>query len=75
MIDDIVLHRDALNALCRRFPVRRLDLIGSAARDDFDPGRSDVDFPAEFDRARPPVDTRGSKRGWLCLKRDLNVLL
>jgi predicted nucleotidyltransferase len=36
--------------LCRRFHVRRLDLFGSAARGDFDPERSDIDFLVEFDR-------------------------
>jgi predicted nucleotidyltransferase len=30
--------------------VRRLNLFGSAARGDFDPQRSDVDFLVEFDR-------------------------
>jgi uncharacterized protein len=45
-IDD---HRAALEELCRRYRVRRLFLFGSAARDDFDPIRSDVDFLVEFE--------------------------
>ncbi len=53
MIDEIALHRDALQALCRRFHVHRLDLFGSAARGDFDPQRSDIDFLVEFDRSAP----------------------
>jgi predicted nucleotidyltransferase len=53
MIADIVLHRDEVRDLCRRFHVRRLDLFGSAARGDFDPARSDLDFLVEFDRGRP----------------------
>lgn len=48
MIADIVLHREQLRALCRRFHVRRLDVFGSAARGDFDPARSDIDFLVEF---------------------------
>jgi predicted nucleotidyltransferase len=36
MIPDISLHRGELRQLCRRFRVRRLDVFGSAARDDFD---------------------------------------
>jgi uncharacterized protein len=48
MIADISLHREELRDLCRRFHVRRLDVFGSAARGDFDPGRSDVDFLVEF---------------------------
>ena len=53
MIDDIELHREELRALCRRPHVRRLDLFGSAARGDFDPEQSDLDFLVEFDRGAP----------------------
>lgn len=53
MIADIASHREELHALCRRYHVRRLDLFGSAARDDFDPTRSDLDFLVEFDRNSP----------------------
>ena len=42
-----------LRKLCRRFHVRRLDLFGSAARGDFDPKRSDVDFVVEFEKNAP----------------------
>jgi predicted nucleotidyltransferase len=49
-IDD---HRAALEELCRRYGVRRLFLFGSAARDDFDPGRSDVDLLVEFEALAP----------------------
>lgn len=41
----------ALQALCRRFGVRRLDLFGSAATGRFDPDRSDLDFLIEFEKA------------------------
>jgi predicted nucleotidyltransferase len=40
--------RDELAALCGRLGVRRLELFGSAARDDFDEGRSDLDFLVEL---------------------------
>jgi predicted nucleotidyltransferase len=40
---------NALASLCRQFDVRRLRLFGSAATDDFDPARSDVDFLVEFE--------------------------
>ena len=53
MIDQIALRRQELQALCRRFHVRRLDLFGSAARGDFDPGHSDIDFLVDFDRSAP----------------------
>ena len=37
--------RGAIEAIARRYGVRRLEVVGSAAReDDFDPEHSDVDF-------------------------------
>jgi hypothetical protein len=37
-----------VEALCRKFLVRRLDLFGSATSDRFDPLRSDLDFLIEY---------------------------
>ena len=37
-----------MHALCARYCVSRLELTGSAARDDFDPETSDLDFLLEF---------------------------
>ena len=51
MIAEILSHREELDELCRRFHVRRLDLFGSAAGDDFDAERSDLDFLVEFEPA------------------------
>ena len=34
--------------MCLRFHVLRLDVFASAARGEFEPGRSDVDFLVEF---------------------------
>lgn len=48
MTDLISQHRQRLDDLCRKYDVRRLDLFGSAARTDFDPTRSDLDFIVEF---------------------------
>ena len=72
MIDEIALRRDELRAVCRRFHVRRLDLFGSAARGDFDPQRSDVDFLVEFDRTHPDAL---SLRTYFGLKEALEGLL
>ncbi len=47
LLDD---KRAQIEELCRQFRVRRLDVFGSAIREDFDPDRSDVDFVVEFDR-------------------------
>jgi predicted nucleotidyltransferase len=41
-------HRAELGDLCRRFHVARLELFGSAATDEFDPQRSDLDFLVTF---------------------------
>ena len=49
MHPSIAAHRDQIEALCRRFHVKRLEVFGSAARGDFDPERSDVDFLVEFE--------------------------
>jgi predicted nucleotidyltransferase len=38
----------ALEDLCLRYRVARLDLFGSALRDEFDPATSDFDFLVEF---------------------------
>jgi predicted nucleotidyltransferase len=46
---DVADRRDALIALCRRFGVEWLEVFGSAARcDDYEPGRSDIDFLVTF---------------------------
>jgi predicted nucleotidyltransferase len=41
--------KDEIAALCHRFGVRKLEVFGSATRDDFDPARSDVDLLVEFE--------------------------
>jgi predicted nucleotidyltransferase len=72
MIDAIARHRDEVQALCRRFHVRRLDLFGSAARGDYEPDRSDIDLLVEFDRVDPDAL---SLRTYLGLKEALEELL
>lgn len=72
MIDAVASHREELQALCRRFHVRRLDLFGSAARGDFDPQRSDIDFLVEFDRLHPDAL---SLKTYVGLKDSLEALL
>jgi predicted nucleotidyltransferase len=41
-------HLDDIRSLCRAYGVARLELFGSAATDQFDPARSDVDFLVEY---------------------------
>ncbi|HJO83315.1 MAG: nucleotidyltransferase domain-containing protein [SAR202 cluster bacterium] len=40
--------RAEIVSLCEQFAVRRLEIFGSATRDDFNPARSDVDLLVEF---------------------------
>jgi predicted nucleotidyltransferase len=40
--------REAIAALCRKYRVVRLYVFGSAIRDDFRPGESDIDLLVEF---------------------------
>jgi uncharacterized protein len=49
MIPLIEDNREAIVALCKTYGVRKLAVFGSAARGDFDPERSDVDFVLEFE--------------------------
>ncbi len=42
-------HQAEIARLCRQFHVARLELFGSALRDDFDPASSDFDFVATFE--------------------------
>ena len=50
MVSLIDKNREALVELCRTHYVKRLDVFGSAATDDFD-SSSDIDFLVEFDEA------------------------
>jgi len=49
MIREIEEQRTAIENLCRRFRVHRLELFGSAAAGVFNPQSSDLDFLVEFD--------------------------
>ena len=48
MIELIEQHRQQIAELCQRYRVKRLELFGSAARNDFDSACSDVDFLVEY---------------------------
>ncbi len=68
LIDD---HLAGIEALCRAYGVRRLDVFGSVVRDDFDPDRSDVDFLVEFE----PDEGRNRFRDYFDLREALAGLL
>ena len=52
MIELIEENRKALESLCRRYRVRRLELFGSAVGKSFDHESSDLDFLVEFRELR-----------------------
>jgi uncharacterized protein len=45
--------REAIAALCRKYGAVSMHVFGSAARDDFRPGRSDVDLLVDFGSMDP----------------------
>lgn len=49
----ILEQRDAVAELCRRAHARRLDVFGSAVRDDFSEDTSDLDFLVELEATHP----------------------
>jgi predicted nucleotidyltransferase len=55
MFAQIQNRRQELIDLCRHYRVKRLEVFGSAATDDFEPGRSDLDFLVQF---QPPEEDR-----------------
>ena len=56
--------------LCATYRVARLELFGSAARDDFDPASSDLDFLVEFD----PGESSGLADRYFGLLESLEAL-
>lgn len=70
MVRLVEQHRQEIAAICRRYGVRKLELFGSAARDDFDPDQSDVDFFFEFDQDQQNLADR-----FFGLLEDLERLL
>lgn len=70
MLPLIESRRGELADFCRRFGVRRLELFGSAARGDFDPVGSDLDFLVEFS----PGSSRRALDSYFALKEALEAL-
>ena len=71
MLQQVEQHRQEIAALCRRHHVHKLELFGSAARGDFDPKTSDLDFFVEFsDYSVPSLADQ-----WFGLQEDLAALL
>lgn len=62
-------HQTRIHELCRKYGVRRLELFGSAAREDFN-AESDLDFFVEF----TDPGWKGSFKRYMGLKLDLEEL-
>ena len=54
MIAEVAEKQQEIAALCVRYDVIRLAIFGSAARGEFDPASSDLDFLVLFDRRDQP---------------------
>jgi predicted nucleotidyltransferase len=63
--------RQEIIALCKRHGVVRLDAFGSALRDDFQPGESDLDLLVEFG----PMGSYARVDAYFGLLEDLRALL
>ena len=63
--------REAVAALCRTHGVARLYVFGSAVREDFCPGESDVDFLVEFG----PMDGHTKAHAYFDMRDELRELL
>jgi predicted nucleotidyltransferase len=64
-------NREAIEALCTRYGVVRMDVFGSILRDDFRPGESDVDLLVEFS----PRDPYELAEAYFDMLDDLRELL
>jgi len=62
---------DDIAALCRKYNVVRLYAFGSALRDDFRPGESDVDLLVEF----APMDGYARATAYFDMVDELEVVL
>lgn len=71
MVAVIESKRDAIAALCRTHGVARLHVFGSALREDFRPGESDIDFLVEFGS----MDGHTKAHAYFDLLDDLRDLL
>jgi len=63
--------QEAIAELCLRHDVARLFLFGSALRDDFRPGESDVDLLVEFG----PMDPYAKAQAYFDMLDELRSLL
>ena len=63
--------RLAIEDLCSHFGVARLEVFGSALRQDFRPGESDLDLLVEF----KPMEPYARVEAYFCMRDELRALL
>ena len=71
MVELLSDKRQAIAELCAHYGVVRLDVFGSALRDDYRPGESDVDLLVEFG----PMDGYAKAEAYFSLLDELRTLL
>ena len=71
MTDLLENNRGAIIEACSRHGVSRLDVFGSALRDDFEPGESDVDLLVEF----APIEGYARVDAYFGLLEELRAIL
>jgi predicted nucleotidyltransferase len=71
MVDELQRHTLAIEALCKKYNVIRLDVFGSAARGNFSPEKSDFDFLVDFGK----IERKGFDDVYFKLLGDLEDLL
>ena len=72
MINLILNHQKEIENLCNRLNVKRLEVFGSAAKGEFDPYQSDLDFLVEFEKPEVPP---GLLTRYLSLAEELEKIL
>lgn len=71
MIGLLESERQAIREVCSRFGVARLEVFGSALRDDFKLGESDLDLLVEF----KPMEPYARVEAYFRMRDELRVLL
>ena len=73
---DLHEHKERIRQICRSLAVHRLDLVGSAARDDFQPERSDIDVLVDFEGNEKLFERYFDLKQQLenCFKRHVDII-
>jgi predicted nucleotidyltransferase len=71
VVDVLQDKREVIAELCARYGVARLDVFGSALRDDYRPGESDIDLLVKFG----PMEPHGLADAYFDLLDALRELL